>query len=106
MSDSTYFARWSANDKGLHSAGAGFVQNIEIFRQSFTVLRDYLQFHCIALHFGEGTLQQHFALMYNTDMVAYILKLAEIMRGNENGSTALGNIGKDKTPYLVLTVAS
>ena len=61
---------------------------------------DQLYLTYILLQLRELTLQQHPAVVYEADVVAHVLKLAQVVRRDEYANTVLSHVGEQQRPDL------
>ena len=72
------------------------MQDGKIFRHG----AHHLQLHGAALHVRKAPFQQHLPVVQNAHMVADVLQLPEVVGGNQNADTPLGNVGKNQAQHL------
>ena len=59
-----------------------------------------LQLVGVALHIGKALFHEHLAVVHDTHMVADILQLPQVVRGNQHRGAVLGNVGQNQAHDL------
>ena len=95
-----YLVRIAAQNQLLKPPHRGAVQDVQPVGQRAAVGEGKLNLHKLVLKLVQPLFEQHPAVLHNPDVVAHVLQLAQVVRGDEHGRAVFADVVHQLAPDL------